>query len=627
MRIRKADEDDQVQQFPEDSSQSQKTDPPRTPIFEKGRSSPSPSQIPQNRDESLRLGVPLLLLPPPLLPPPQRPRVPRAGPPTRLAASSVSSQSVWMASFGVCRAIEPNRLVVAERRPEGHAVLETFDDVIDALTLGHRVQLVMDFRACGVADKLVNLEQAVRTLSISEFLRITQIVTLLPVTFGSTVAILVKPFFVRSVGYLDSNSVFTYVMQEMNAVDYSIHYNSSFTCTMNAGVTVYDRSRKDQSGRYRQSSTLKTYKDLKKALLTGKDVTRVISYDLCWEPPPFRVSAGYPTRDFYFVNKGKESPPVVVRNPGKGGNFAVNSYHMNIFPDNSIKVLTAVWDMVDFDKEHSDPESYDCHMDEGVVFLAEKTAPEAVATFAGALDALTAGKELQALVDLEFCRSGSSEPMLLAESHRLVLWGYYNEESVFGTPFFGFSHDHITEEGDMYMEELTAYEDGRVKVILETTSRPDGRLLAAHEFNCSIGDDVTFFAGRRDRKQLKNFQELKDAIGGGDQVAVSSNFGDCGVGPSARVSGGASVSNPFLFRPIGGEDEAFLSAGGLTRNVNPTGGRYVYQSMPVVVYPDDSALFLPALYDTTTFENLLGDEFYYECDVDDGRGGAAKVYV
>ena len=46
-----------------------------------------------------------------------------------------------------------------------NAVLETFDDVVDALTIGHHVQLVMDFRACGIDDELaeLQLEQAVRT--------------------------------------------------------------------------------------------------------------------------------------------------------------------------------------------------------------------------------------------------------------------------------------------------------------------------------------------------------------------------------------------------------------------------------------------------------------------------------
>ena len=79
--------------------------------------------------------------------------------------------------------------------------------------------------------------------------------------------------------------------------------------------------------------------------------------------------------------------------------------------------------------------------------------------------------------------------------------------------------------------------------------------------------------------------------------------------------------------PPGEDDEAFLGAGGLARNMHPRGGRYVYQNMPVVVYPDDSAIFQPALYDTATFENLLGDGFYYECKVDDGREGATRVYA
>ncbi|CAG0893299.1 unnamed protein product [Darwinula stevensoni] len=206
-----------------------------------------------------------------------------------------------------------------------NAVLETFDDVVDALTAGHHVQLVMDFRACGIEDELAELEfdQAVISMAMEPW---QLFVDDGRIAFSS-ITLALDPIFVRSVGSLQSDSVFAYQLEEIAALDYSILYSGSFACAMNAGVTVYDLSGASADGR-RQGSTLETYEELKMALLNGERVTRVAFYDLCQEPPPFRSTAGSPTRDFYVVDEGEASPPssLVVHHPVPLWGFHNDSY-------------------------------------------------------------------------------------------------------------------------------------------------------------------------------------------------------------------------------------------------------------------------------------------------------------
>ena len=63
-----------------------------------------------------------------------------------------------------------------------------------------------------------------------------------------------------------------------------------------------------------------------------------------------------------------------------------------------------------------------------------------------------------------------------AESHRLMLWGFYNEEAAFGIPFFGFSHDHIT--GRSTQSSSKVHYKLHLKQRLRCSLHESGRVLA-----------------------------------------------------------------------------------------------------------------------------------------------------
>ncbi|CAG0897186.1 unnamed protein product [Darwinula stevensoni] len=424
--------------------------------------------------------------------------------------------------------------------------------------------------------------------------------------------------------YVDRGSVALLDVYEISG-DTGLVLNNYFAfCTALIGATFHEK------GNHQPDTAITSFDDLRTVMMERGQLTVVANVIGCEHPlpPEVTIAEGGSAEFQYYVLQDAGETMLFVEWPGLSlsnveGQTVYTVTRAIINVDGTAHLSGHSYNTQTWEDEYPYPDGFQCVLGESLTFYYASGGEFAsYATYADVDAAVSAGKDLLALVNARACEMNGTYPEILAAGVHVMSWIRWETGEM---PGIHFTQSIPDVTGDLLVQAFYLAIDETLYVRGTTFNPVDpGDIPDVVTLSCPLGSGVWFIAAPYDGTELTSFAAIVQAELDGEKLWVEIDFSEC-VDPTGEfdltgLRAGARLQDLTILGSGTAEERLFGSAFAVNGDSN---SGVVYETFGVTIDGNDDAIVYQGSWrydENGEWGNAFGDTIF-ECTL----GGGVKV--